>query len=676
MFAGIQKCRNRITRNMISKPVYRPDIDGLRAVADGLVVLYHAGLPGLTGGFIGVDVFFVISGYLITSILLREARDGTYSLAGFYERRIRRIFPALIAVLLATTLAGYFILTPPQLADYGKSMMATMLFVSNFYLGMTSNYFSPDAETQPLLHTWSLAVEEQFYIFFPLILIALLRWFPRWARLALWAMTALSFAACLVLTDLRPTMAFYLAPTRAWELLAGSLLAIHAPRALPAGRQWMAQALGILGLLLILGAGLGLNATTPFPGWAAVLPVAGSVAVILGGGLGGGVATRLLSTAPMRGIGLISYSLYLWHWPVIVLLRFWTIDPPTPLQMTLAVGVTVILSVLSWKYVEQPFRHAGRGSGWLRHPVLWAGAGCIVAVCAVSGLLVQGKGLPGRFSPEEQLLLVEEDKDGSVPCDEQTDWQKIANCQLGAADAPETFLVWGDSHGRSLLPGFDAAMKILDRRGLYVGIPGCASLLGLSRVNQPFPQLCFPLGDHVLSVLDTHPDIRTVYLVSRWSVYAQGIRFQHSPTARMTMVIDAESPGPDLAENPRAFGRALERTIVELRRRGLKVVVVTQVPDIGYHVSIATVMNARLGRVLDLRTSRAEHDAHQASSHEMFQPFVAKGDITLARLDELLCDDQMCQITTQDGLPAYWDDNHLSRRGARELAPGLAELLR
>ena len=661
---------------MISKPVYRPDIDGLRAIAVALVVLTHANVPGLGGGFIGVDVFFVISGFLITTILLREAQEGSYSLARFYERRIRRIFPALITVLVATTLAGIYILTPDQLAAYGKSMMATMLFVSNFYLGMTANYFDPDAETQPLLHTWSLAVEEQFYIVFPILLIALLRWYPRRAKAAVWIVALLSFAACILLTDRRPTMAFYLAPTRAWELLAGALLAIHAPRTLPAGREWVAQALGIAGLGLILAAGVWFSPATVFPGWTAALPVLGAVALILAGSLGGGIATRILSTAPVRGLGLISYSLYLWHWPVIVLLRFWTIDPPTPLQMTLAVVATVILSILSWKYVEQPFRHAGKLPGRLRHPVLWAGGGCIIAVCALSMVLFQGKGLPGRFSAEEQRLLVEELKDGSVPCDDQTDWREIADCEIGAADAPESFLVWGDSHGRSLLPGLNEAMKLLDRRGRFVGIPGCLTLLGISRTNDPFPGLCFPLGDHVLSVLDAHPEIRTIYLVSRWSVYAQGTRFEHSPTARQTLVVDAESPGASLAENPRAFARALERTIAELQRRGLKIVMLTQIPDIGYHVSIASVMAGRLDRDIDLRTSRAEYEAFQRSTTEILAPHAKQGEIALVPLEDLFCDDDFCRITTQDGLPAYWDDNHVSRRGALELAPELAELLR
>ena len=665
---------------MTPKPLYRPDIDGLRAIAVALVVLTHANVPGLGGGFIGVDVFFVISGFLITTILLREAREGSYSLARFYERRIRRIFPALVTVLVATTLAGIYILTPDQLAAYGKSMMATMLFVSNFYLGMTANYFDPDAETQPLLHTWSLAVEEQFYIVFPIFLVALVRWFPRRVKAIVWIAALLSFAACILLTDRRPTMAFYLAPTRAWELLAGALLAIHAPRALPAGREWVASVLGIVGLGLILGAGLAFSPATVFPGWAAALPVLGSVALILagtwGGTSGGGPATRLLSTAPMRGLGLISYSLYLWHWPVIVLLRFWTIDPPTPMQMTLAVVATLILSILSWKYVEQPFRHAGRRPGRLRHPVLWAGAGCMIAICALSVLLFQSQGLPGRFSAEEQRLLVEEIKDGSTPCDEQTDWREIAHCQIGAADAPETFLVWGDSHGRSLLPGLNEAMRLLDRRGLFVGIPGCLTLLEISRTNDPFPGLCFPLGNHVLSILDENPQIRTVYLVSRWSVYAQGTRFEHSPTARQTLVVDAESPGASQAENQSAFARALDRTIAELRRRGLKVVVLNQIPDIGYHVSIASVMAGRLDREIDLRTTRAEYEAFQRSTADILGPHAARGEIALVPLQDLFCDDKVCRITTQDGLPAYWDDNHISRRGALELAPALADLLR
>jgi hypothetical protein len=471
-------------------------------------------------------------------------------------------------------------------------------------------------------------------------------------------------------------MAFYLAPTRAWELLSGSLLAIHAPSVLPTQKRWISQILGFAGLALILVAGLGFTAQTPFPGWAAALPVLGSVALILAGGLGGGLATSLLSSAPLRGLGLISYSLYLWHWPVIVLLKFWTVDPPTPTQMTIAVIAILLLSALSWKYVEQPFRHAGRKPGGLRHPVLWAGAASIAGVCLFSFVLIQGKGLPERFSPSERQLLVEDNKDGTMPCDGGKDWQEISECRLGTKNGPETFLVWGDSHGLALIPAFHKAMESLGRGGIYVGIPGCGALLGLSRSNEPFPALCLPLGKHVLSVLDKHPDIQTIYLVSRWSIYAQGVRFKHSPTARQTFVIDAESPRPELAENPRAFQRSVARTIAEFQRRKLKIVVVDQVPDIGYHVSYATVMTARTHRDLDLRTSREDYDAFQRSNRDVFAPYAARGEISLLPLESLFCDKQVCRVTTQKGLPAYWDDNHLSRRGSLELAPALAGMLR
>ena len=481
------------------KPAYRPDIDGLRAIAVGLVLLFHAGVPGITGGYVVVDVFFVISGYLITGILLRETADGSYSLARFYERRIRRIFPALLAVLAATTLVGFYVMTPGQMMDYGRSLVATILFVSNMYLGMTANYFAPDAESQALLHTWSLAVEEQFYIFFPLLLAVLARYRPRWIAPAVWLCAGLSFAACVALTQLRPTAAFYLAPTRAWELFAGSLLAIHAPgRSAPR----LAQGLGLGGLALLAAAAFGFGHETPFPGAAAAVPVLGAVALILAGSLGGGTATQLLSSAPMRAIGLISYSLYLWHWPVIVLLRFWSIGPVTPWQMAAAMAATVLLAFLSWKYVEQPFRHAGRGAGRLRYPVLWAGAGSMAAVLAVAAGLILGQGLPARFNAQELAMLKGESEGESLShCAPRPEIgaPKIPVCDIGASGAPKSLLVWGDSHALALRPALDGALRNLNLQGYFIGVEGCVPLLGMTRQDPPYREICAAMDDRALA---------------------------------------------------------------------------------------------------------------------------------------------------------------------------------
>ncbi|MFM7347934.1 MAG: acyltransferase family protein [Erythrobacter sp.] len=336
---------------------YRRDIDGLRAVAVFPVVLYHAGVPGFPGGFVGVDVFFVISGYLITAILAREIAEGRFSLAGFYERRARRILPPLAVVLAATLLVGWHLLMPEELLRLGRATFATVLFASNVSAARSLDYFAPAAEFEPLLHTWSLAVEEQFYLIFPLLLMGL-AW-AGWSRRALAVvagLSALSLAAAAALIDARPLWVFYLIVFRVWELGAGAMLALTRPA--PPHARLLREGLGLAGLLAILAPVALYSAATPFPGFAALPPVLGATLLIWIGGEGGGSrASRLLALRPLVGIGLVSYSLYLWHWPILAFVRVfegWVrISNATAAG---AVAASLAAAWLSWRFMERPFR--------------------------------------------------------------------------------------------------------------------------------------------------------------------------------------------------------------------------------------------------------------------------------------------------------------------------------
>jgi len=285
---------------------YRPEIDGLRAVAVMPVILFHAGVTQMSGGYVGVDVFFVISGFLITGILARELQAGQFSLLGFYERRARRILPALFLVLLVTAIVGALVMLPYELATLGRGIVAVLLFVSNVLFWRESGYFAAASELNPLLHTWSLAVEEQYYILFPLVLWACWRWFPRGVVPLLGLITVGSLALAEVLSVRMPSANFYLLPTRAWELLAGSLAALYLLRR-PAPQGWLAEALGLAGLAAIAFAVLTYDAATPFPSLWALAPVLGTVAIIVAASPATLVG-KLLGTAPFVGIGLISYS--------------------------------------------------------------------------------------------------------------------------------------------------------------------------------------------------------------------------------------------------------------------------------------------------------------------------------------------------------------------------------
>lgn len=335
---------------------YRREIDGLRALAVVPVILFHAGFEGLRGGFVGVDVFFVISGYLITSIILSEKETGTFRLAEFWERRARRILPILFLVIACCIPAAFLLLDQFELHSFSKSVLAASLFYSNFHFWKDGGYFETAAELKPLLHTWSLAVEEQYYIFFPLLI--LLAWrFGKRGMVALLALIAFaSFALCLWASENAPDAAFFLLPMRIWELAIGAFIAFYRFRnEVRNVRGWAGEMLSLAGLLLIVVAFLTYSSAISFPGFYALVPTLGAALLILFATPDNWVG-RFLATAPMVGIGLVSYSAYLWHQPVFAFLRH--------LHQELSLGVTFLgigfvfgLSLLSWKFVERPFRN-------------------------------------------------------------------------------------------------------------------------------------------------------------------------------------------------------------------------------------------------------------------------------------------------------------------------------
>ncbi len=382
---------------------YRPEIDGLRAVAVVPVILFHAGFSHVSGGFVGVDVFFVISGFLITSILLAEHAEGRFSIRRFYERRARRILPALYVVLVACVPMALATMMPDKSADFFRGLVSVVFFVSNFWLLQITGYFQPSADDNPLLHTWSLAVEEQYYVFFPLLLLLLWR---RGPRAVLWGVGLVSLAS-LALAEVGwrhwPEANFFLLPSRAWELGAGSLVAaLTLGRGPRQGRApLVAEVAAAAGLAAILGSILLYDARTPFPSLFALVPVAGTAAIV--GCASGTLTGRLLAAAPFRLIGLVSYSAYLWHQPLFAFARIGQAEPPTTREMALLVVVTFVLAALTLRFVEQPFRHPGRRRAPLR--LAWASVALVVGAIGLPAALPAAHGLDGGRSVLEEELL-------------------------------------------------------------------------------------------------------------------------------------------------------------------------------------------------------------------------------------------------------------------------------
>lgn len=336
---------------------YRREIDGLRALAVVPVMLFHAGFKTFSGGFVGVDVFFVISGYLITSIIVAEKQAGRFTLSSFYERRARRILPALFLVIFACLPAARLMLLPSDMKDFSQSIAAVSVFASNFLFWQKSGYFDSAAELRPLLHTWSLAVEEQYYVLFPIFLLLIWRYGKAWILGIFAFVGALSLAFANLLVTTEPTAAFYLLHSRAWELLLGAIIALYlTDRMHHVVNQWTSQIASLLGLVLILVAVFAFDHRTPFPGLYALVPVVGTALIILYASPNT-VVGSLLSTRLFVGVGLISYSAYLWHQPLLAFGRHASLHPPAiPLLLSLLAG-TFVLAYISWRFVELPFRN-------------------------------------------------------------------------------------------------------------------------------------------------------------------------------------------------------------------------------------------------------------------------------------------------------------------------------
>lgn len=372
----------------MNKKNYRGDIDGLRALAVLPVVFYHLGL-GFPGGFVGVDVFFVISGYLISGILLRDIQAGQFSLLEFYDRRVRRILPAFFAMVVAVLVAGWFLMWPSAFDSLGRHLYYVCAFASNHWLaGFDGGYFGPTTEQLPLLHTWSLAVEEQFYFVVPLLLLALCRWQRRHLLLCVLILFGVSLGYGVYTSFYEPKSAFYLLPSRAWQLALGTLICLVAMRASFALRPVIRELICAAGLILISLSYAFISGGDVYPGWAALAPTFGAGLIILAGCGGIGMLGNLIGSRPLRFVGKISYSLYLWHWPVIVFAKLYLETETLSLFAQLTIFVlSVVLSVLSWRFIEQPFRKPRTGA--MRHRYVVANGIVVLGIFFCLGLFIR-----------------------------------------------------------------------------------------------------------------------------------------------------------------------------------------------------------------------------------------------------------------------------------------------
>ena len=636
---------------------YRPDIDGLRAVAVIFVVLNHLDSRLMPGGYVGVDVFFVISGYLITAIISREVAEGRFSFRSFYERRVRRIFPALFVMLAVTLAACYLLMLPSDYVHTLRVALSTLLFSSNllFWQQKTDYFDVINVSLSPLMHTWSLGVEEQFYLIFPVLLLLCYRYFRSRVLTVLLVCALVSFglASVVLLARGNSLAAFFLTPFRMWELLAGSVLALGLVA--PTQLRWLREWLAALGLVAIFAAGFLYSDGTPFPGPAALAPVLGAVSILYAGASGPTYVGALLRSRLFVYVGLISYSLYLWHWPLFSLAQYINgMEAYKPAYLLLLLAVAFALSMASYHCVEQPFRRpARRLRPWFR-PTASAISMAVLGLFCLTGLLKDG--FVKRF--DDEVIALDKARSPAVPHIECIKRQPEAACVLGNAKSAPDMLLWGDSHMLSWGPAFHASLLQSGKSALFMPHLACPPLLGADNIQNPS---CAATNAEIEKFLLKHAHIRTVVLAGFWSNY-----FREGGALRAVLPNGLQVTGVKAAQH------GLGKTLDWLRDHGRTTVLMGPVP----------VFNRSVPALLALEASGAHQpsrssDAEQRQKNDAFT-LVVNGFLpspSFRYVDSIgwLCATECKWV--DDGISLYRDSHHLSVYGALLLEPKLRSSL-
>ncbi|WP_100277522.1 acyltransferase family protein [Mariprofundus aestuarium] len=637
---------------------YRSDIDGLRAIAIIPVVLFHLGASAFSGGFVGVDIFFVISGFLITSIIFQEMEQGHFSFAQFYERRIRRLFPALFFVVIVVVIAGAFLFVPGDFRSLSQSIVAATAFSANLLFWDQSGYFDASAAMKPLLHTWSLSVEEQFYIGYPVILLLLIRFLPKHLSAVLILIMLVSFVSSITIVYYSQDSAFYLPIFRAWELLLGALIALNF---IPSPQtNYQRHLLSLLGFSLILYAVFVLSEESLFPGVNAVYPCLGAALIIYAGNGGHpSIVGKLLGWRPFVMTGLISYSLYLWHWPLIVFTKYYLMRELIPVEQLTVLIISILLALFSWRYIERPFR--GK-SGLLTTPRLFKVSAALMVVFIAAGLAGHFTYGFSQRMPEEVEKLAET-VHKPYPLRSLEDKKIQANggkiFALGDFDhISPSYLVWGDSHAWALGPALDEVGKKEKKAGWLISHNGCPSLLGVNLFESgAIKNACADSNVAVVNFIENNPEIRTVFLVARWGVYANGTRLSGEKKPPVVLTADG------VKYNEKIFQKGLEDTLSFLESRNIKTYFVSDVPAIGWDVPSILLRSKLFERNPPYTPPLLEE--YQARQSPVNDALGMYRNMQFQTIDvsPLFCPTGQCLVESEGGL-LYRDDNHLSIFGA------------
>lgn len=624
------------------KSNFRNDIQGLRAIAVLSVVIFHA-FAGkwIPGGFVGVDIFFVISGFLISRILFKENEQGRFTVLGFYRRRLRRLSPALFTVLLFTLVCGAFLLSPDAYVELSKTALATVFFVSNFVFEKLSDYFAGSVAYKPLLHTWSLAVEEQFYILYPPFVYLVYRFWRRAMGPLLALLALLSLGISIWSSNVHPLAAFYLAPTRAFELLTGALVALYIPQANRLGQK-VRDALSLAGLLLIAASLVFIRDSMAFPGAIALVPCLGTAFVIAAGHDRVSLGGRLISFAPFVFFGDLSYSLYLWHWPILSLAQNWLMGPLPPVVATAAVFLAIAAAYASWRWIERPFIN-----GFRDMKVITAGLASMACMAALCAVVFLNHGFPDRYSKQSRLYFAasndfnplrnrcHSDQGSGIPYEK--------SCAFGAPGATPAIAIWADSHGAELAVALGDRLGPMHSSLIEITASACPPVLGYSDVHRPG---CARHNDEIVHKLTSDNRIGEVVVLANFGTY---------PTA--------QSAG---------FQQAFENTMRALHQAGKRIIIFDPIPVFNYDAPTALgLIYAKGGNPKSFGLPMAEYRKKNASYISLIDRVAKDTGAVVIPTSDLICRQDLCPALDDQQEVLYYNEDHLSVTGARKLAMGI-----
>nr|VFJ59992.1 MAG: Peptidoglycan/LPS O-acetylase OafA/YrhL, contains acyltransferase and SGNH-hydrolase domains [Candidatus Kentron sp. DK] len=661
---------------------YRPEIDGLRAIAVIPVILFHAGFELFSGGFIGVDVFFVISGYLITSIILNEMEAGTFRLVHFYERRARRILPALFFVMLACIPFAWMWLMPRDMQDFAQSVGAVSTFSSNFHFWGESGYFDTAAELKPLLHTWSLAVEEQYYVIFPLLLLLIWSRGRRWVLAILAVLFMMSLGLAQWSADDGSDGAFYLLTTRGWELLIGAFAAFYLQKrgqALSTGI--LPQLAGIAGLLLIVFAIFSYDEQIPFPGFYALAPTFGTALLILFS-IRGTLIHALLTRKLLVGTGLISYSMYLWHQPMFAFAKYRALAVPSESVMFALCLSVFPLAYFSWRFVEKPFR---KKSLFNRRSVFKFSTSAIILFIGfyLSGQL--SKGFPARMPPEvAEIASYTDDKNprqGLCASSSKRYLPPSESCILGNKQHIIGALI-GDSHSDVIAFSLHSE---LGKRGMglrHMWHSGCPLIRGLQLKNKN-NSFCIQYTNDAFDIVISDPSIAYVILLTRFVRYYEGTTYDNGEggveRGGLVYVDIKRRKGVTVSNEVRKqdiFAMYAQK-IENLRRKGKKVILVYPIPEQGWDVPTLAAKRLLLGKSPDVSVSLSSFKKRSHAVTALLDSLGKRENLFRVRPSSLFCDTFIkgrCAGAFASK-PFYRDGDHLSNYGGSFLAKEILRYL-